>query len=449
VSVTSLLCGAATNNSATVVAEVGAGVSCRLAVSTASDLSSPAYTSAVAADSNGYARLPVTGLATSTQYYYGVETAGVLDPARGQFRTHPTPGQPASFTIAHASCMQGPGGGVPSDHRVFDSIRARDPLMFMHLGDLHYDNINSASVSAYQAGIRDAITAPRPAAMFASMAMSYVWDDHDFGPDNSDKNAPGRTQAAQVYRQAIPYYPLNDSGGIWQAWTIGRVRFIQTDLRYYRSPDTDTDNDSKTMLGDLQKAWFKAELLAAKDGPLTCWLNSQVWQVDTFAGIDSDGDHWGAFSTERAEIDQFRADNGITNVIDLTGDMHALGIGLADFSTPPRAPKRIYAGSSLDSIPVLRGGSGAWLTSATGRGQYGTLTVADDGVDFGYTWQGWRTDPETGAETLVMSDTVSGSDADPTLSNRAVKVWNGTRWVARPVCTRSAGAWGRRSVSAS
>ncbi len=440
--VTSLLAGGVTHDSATVVAEVGAGIICRLVYDTASDLSTATYSAENAADTDGYVRINISNLTPEETYHYAIETAGVIDVARGTFATHPIPGTVSSFTIAHASCEQGQGG--PSTHRVFDAIRTRSPLMFMHLGDIHYKNITTANKAQYQLGIRQSITAARQVDMWRSLAMSYVWDDHDFGPDNSDSTAAGRTTVAGVYRQAIPHYDLPDSGAVYQAWTIGRVRFIQTDLRYYRTPDTATDDSSKTMLGVAQKAWFKNELLMAKDGALTVWLNSQVWCVDTpFSGLDSDGDHWGTFATERAEISNFLADNGITNVIQLTGDMHALGINTAiDYSTAQTAPMRIYAGSSLDSIPVARG---HWDVVQTGRGQYGTLTVTDNGQRLTVLWQGWAVNDTTGAETPVMSDSFSRK-APVTGATYPVKVWNGTSWVERPVKRSTGSEWVRPTI---
>jgi alkaline phosphatase D len=193
------------------------------------------------------------------------------------------------------------------------------------------------------------------------------------------------------------------------------------------------------MLGATQKAWFKNELLAAKDGALTVWLNSQVWCVDTpFGGLDTDGDHWGTFATERAEISDYLADNGITNVIQLTGDMHALGINTAiDYSAAQTAPMRIYAGSSLDSIPVARG---HWEYVQTGRGQYGTLTITDNGQRLTVLWQGWAVDDTTGVETLVMSDTFSRK-VPVTGQGYPVKVWDGGAWVERPVKRSTGTDW--------
>jgi hypothetical protein len=42
------------------------------------------------------------------------------------------------------------------------------------------------------------------------LPMAYMWDDHDFGPDNSDATAPGRDASLRAYREYVPHYPLQD-----------------------------------------------------------------------------------------------------------------------------------------------------------------------------------------------------------------------------------------------
>lgn len=396
-----LLSGAISHDRATVTADTGApSTSCRLAYSTDPGLGSPSYSGAVVSDSDGYARFTVTGLSPDTRYHYGIEIADMLDAARGTFKTFVPDGTPCSFVFAHATCTSYYDSG-PSNHRVYDSIRVRAPLMFWMGGDEGYPDIATANPSAMRAALASSLRAPRAKAMHAAVPHAYQWDDHDFGPDNSDGTFVGKSDRAAVYRQMFPHYELPDANAVYQAWTIGRVRFIQTDLRYYRSPNSDPDGSSKTMLGATQKAWFKNELLAARDNLLTVWLNTQVWAVPTGAG---DGDHWGSYATERTEISNWMAANGITNVIQLTGDQHALAIRRhCDFSGTQTAPMRIYSGAPLDAMPGSR--NGGWDEVAdTERGQYGTLTVVDDGNALSVLWEGWRTDPVTGAETLIMSD---------------------------------------------
>jgi alkaline phosphatase D len=38
--------------------------------------------------------------------------------------------------------------------------------------------------------------------------MAYGWDDHDYGPNNSFRQAPGQGAAQQVYREYVSHYDL-------------------------------------------------------------------------------------------------------------------------------------------------------------------------------------------------------------------------------------------------
>lgn len=439
--VTSLISGGVTDTGASVVAEVGAGVSCRLVYATNSGLTSPSYSSAVVSDADGFVTLTVNGLTAATTYYYGIEVTGSLDAARGQLKTLPAPGATATFTICHSTCtgIDGAGSAYQSNHRVFDAIAARDPLMFVLAGDMGYNVANGAGKATFQANWRDQRTAARPAALYAKAPLVHCWSDHDFGSDNADGTSQtNKAVAATAWRQMFPHHTLPASDATYYAFTVGRFRFIVTDLRYFRSPNDATDNASKTMLGATQKAWLKDELLAAKNNPLTFWINEQVWPIDSpFSGIDTDLDHWGGFATERTELETFMSSNGIRNVVVLSGDAHMLAYMKA--GSLLHGAKRVYQAAALDATPLTRGSN--WAASQQGRGQYAALTVTDNGTSVDVAWRGYSVDGTTGAETQVMAD-----DFTVTYTAHPVKVWNGSSWVARPVKVWNGSSWVERPL---
>ena len=150
-----------------------------------------------------------------------------------------------------------------------------------------------------------------------------MWDDHDYCGNDSDTTAVGRDTARAVYRERVPHYPIGPAGGtVAQAFTIGRVRFIMTDLRSAAAPATQKESASKTKMGAAQKTWFKQELINARDGgfPLIVWVCPDPWIAQRKLGDDS----WGGYATERTEIANFLRDNRITNLVMLSGDMHGL-----------------------------------------------------------------------------------------------------------------------------
>jgi hypothetical protein len=210
--------------------------------------------------------------------------------------------------------------------------------------------------------------------------MAYMWDDHDFSGNDSDTNATGRDTARSVYRERVPHYPIASAGGaIAQAFTIGRVRVIMTDLRSASTSSWNKESPSKTKLGTAQKAWFKQELINARDSgfPLIVWVCTLPWISKAEVGDDS----WGGHATERTEIANFIRDNRITNLVLLSGDMHGLAFDdgtNSDYATGGGAPVTVLHAAALSSEPSAKGGPYA-VGPIVGGQQYGILEVYDNG----------------------------------------------------------------------
>ena len=378
--------GGVTTNSAVVKAKLtDDSTMARLAVSQNSNLSFPVYSgpdTAITAENNRVIGLEISGLLPNTQYYYGIEVSGNIDSTYiGRFHTFPADTE--TFTIALGSCAM-----TNSNHAVFSTIESLNPLFFFHLGDMHYQNIAVNNVNLFRSAFEGILNSANQSSLYRSTAISYIWDDHDYGPNNSDSTAPGRTAARLTYQEYVPHYALSAGTGdvpIYYSFSVGRVRFIVCDSRSARSPFSATDNSSKTMLGTAQKAWFKQELLdAASSHALIVWVNSLPW-----IGTTGD-DGWHGYTTERAELAQFIRDNNINNLCMVSGDAHMLAI---DDGT-----NSYYASGSGTGFPVFhaaaldQGGSikGGPYSEGTfpGGGQFGLMTVFDYRDSITVLWSG-------------------------------------------------------------
>ncbi len=372
--------GNVTPTSATVVARLSApSQRVRLVVSLSEALTRPVYSSVVttAATSGNSAKLTIQGLEPDTDYFYGVEVGGVLRTdvvSRGRFRTFPL-GR-ASFRIAFGSC----GDFRADDQRAYDAIMRERPLLFINTGDLHYSDTNSTNPDDYRANYDNVLGHPVQGALYRSVAMAYMWDDHDFAGNDSNGNAIGRDTARATYRERVPHYPLTAAGGtISQSFTIGRVRFIMTDLRSASQAADLRESATKTRLGASQKAWFKQELISARDGgfPLIVWVCTMPWIGEAKLGDDT----WAGYATERTEIANFIRDNRIDNLVMLSGDMHALAFDdgtHSDYATGGGAPITVLHAAALTSTGSSKGGP---FTEGPmpGSQQYGILEVFDNG----------------------------------------------------------------------
>ncbi|MEY2880712.1 MAG: hypothetical protein RLZZ15_3092, partial [Verrucomicrobiota bacterium] len=141
------------------------------------------------------------------------------------------------------------------------------------------------------------------------------------------------------------------------------------------------DTAAKTHLGAAQKAWFKQELLSARDAgfPLVLWVCTNPW-IGAVTPAE-ENDNWSAYATERTELANFIRDNRISNVVLLSGDMHALAYDdgtHSDYASGGGAPLTVLHGAALTQTGSIKGGPYT-AGPVPGNPQYGVLEVFDTG----------------------------------------------------------------------
>ena len=99
----------------------------------------------------------------------------------------------------------------------------------------------------------------------ASIPLMAMWDDHDYGKDNSDGTYPYKEEAKRVFKESYPVYPFEvENGGIYYKFSIADVDVFVLDARWYRSPMQNEDGEDKKMLGDEQLVWLLNGLKGSK-----------------------------------------------------------------------------------------------------------------------------------------------------------------------------------------
>lgn len=392
--VTSAWVGGCTPNGALVAAKIS-GSQVRLAVSLSADMSAAVFFGAAQPDAHGMVRIRATGLDPDTEYFFALEVDDVIDTQfPGRFRTFPPVGEAASFTFAAASCAglnaQTPGvdgalrPDLLSNSPVFDTIRTHDPLFFAHLGDMHYYNpgeIVGSSADDYRRAWDDVLLQPRQHQLYREVPLVYIWDDHDYGPNNSDSTSPGRAAVQQVYREKVPSYALAEGDAIYHSFQIGRVLFIASDVRSYRTPNSEPDGSNKTMLGSAQKSWMR-NLLSTSDAAALVWLNQSPW-IET-----GRSDMWADFATERQELaDMFVELGWADRMIVISGDTHAIGFDSGENN--PYGGFPVYQCAPMDCSTMAKAAPYDVGFSSTPR-QYGRFVVADDGATVTIEAQAYR-----------------------------------------------------------
>jgi len=381
-----------------------ATTSARLVVSTDAGLSNPVYGAFQTADaSNNYiAKLTVSGLAPATTYYYGIEADGVVDTAAdaiGRFKTFNA--GPQSFRFSIASCNNN------GDHPVFYRIKEKDPLFHITHGDFHYADPNSATDrTVHQTPFETTLGKAAMKEFLRNHGIAYMWDDHDYCGDNTNSTAVGRTNARFTYQEYVPHYPLAAGSGdvpIYQSFTVGRIRFILSDLR------SEKGAAGTSIMGAAQKQWFKNECTAAKNNnqPII-WISSVPW------GGTVDQDTWAGFTAERTELSDFFKSLGIQNLLIICGDAHMIAYDDGtnhDFSTggnPFKYP--VLQAAAVNQTGSFRGGDfthGYFSNPTQQHGQYAALDITDNGgSNITVNITGYRVD-STGLELILLTTSIN------------------------------------------
>ena len=347
----------------------------------------PLYSDYVQTEASNWflGKVEIDSLTPNTQYYYRLEVNDSVRIFDGYSGTFKTPQEGAfSYNIAFAACAK-----TGSDSKIFEQIASEEPLVYFNIGDLHYGDIDSDCVDNFAEAYYRVFSKPEQAALYRQTAFAYMWDDHDYGNNDSGYQADCRSVALDMYKDFIPHYDLafqKKDAPVSQAFTIGRLRFIMTDLRSYKiEPQYDgceRISEGSNFGLDQHLTWFKNEMLKAKNaGQMVVWI-SGIPFINSEGGPNykcDEDDDWGGFPEERAEIASFVEKNNIPACI-LSGDAHMVAIDDGTNSAYGSVSGKgmpVFQAAPLDRYGSYKGGPYSHGYNAE-RGQYGFMEVQDN-----------------------------------------------------------------------
>ena len=317
-----------------------------------------------------------TGLKPATSYWYRFVSGGVTSPV-GRTKTAPAAGAALDrLRLGIVSCANLQAGFFTAYRHLADR---GDLDVVLHLGDYLYEY----GVGEYQA--RDVVVRPHDPttemttlehyrrrhaqykgdldlqALHAAVPFIVTWDDHESANDAWSGGAENHTEGAegtwktrqeasmQAYAEWMPV--RYDVGGqLYRRFGFGSLASVSMlDLRSYRSQQAvnmvgaDISSPDRTITGAAQMDWlldgftradtqwklvgnpvmiapvrFPSTLSTAEIGGVQALLGTT-----TIDGVPYNVDQWDGYTADRSRVIGHLRDNGITDAVFLTGDIHS------------------------------------------------------------------------------------------------------------------------------
>jgi len=255
---------------------------------------------------------------------------------------------PPNFKVALGSCayvnepdVDRPGKPYGKDYNIFTSIHQKQPDMMLWLGDNSYlREVDWYTTTGILHRYTHSRAIPQLQPLLASTHHYAIWDDHDYGPNDSDRTYIHKKKTEKAFQLfwGNPTYGIDDNGGITSRFEWNDVDFFLIDNRYFRSPNN-CKTCEKTILGKAQLDWLVEALTTSRAPFKVIAVGGQV--LSTFEKWEN---HINLAPEERAYLLSKIEQESIKNVIFVTGDRHhtelsayrnAAGYMVYDFTVSP------------------------------------------------------------------------------------------------------------------
>lgn len=247
--------------------------------------------------------------------------------------------------LAFGSCID----ETKQNHRIWKALNSKKPDIMVFMGD----NLYFKHSDLNQDTTLDTLTiyydrlAKTPGLQLlreSSTEILAIWDDHDYGTNDSDSTFPLKKLAQSKFLNFWYDTPIDVelSPGIYRSvfYTVGdkTMQVILLDTRFFRTPwkrDLRVDEQSygaivpttesgETMLGEEQWTWLEDRFQQQVN------LHILVSSIQVLP-VDHDSERWDGMPKERERLLQL-VSNASTYTIILSGDRH-----LAEASKLPRS----------------------------------------------------------------------------------------------------------------
>lgn len=237
---------------------------------------------------------------------------------------------PPDFSFLFGSCAyindppyDRPGDPYGQDTRIFRSMAGQDADLMIWGGDNTYlREVDWYSATGIYYRNQHTRKAEELQELLAAMSHYAIVDDHDFGPNNSDRSFELKDAATEAFKDYWGQRWPIDRKGTYYSFRWADVDFFLLDNRYYRASPYLEDsvegqpNEAKAYLGEEQLRWLKDGLIFSNASFKIIVSGSQVLNQL------NQGEGYNDYPVEFTNLMNFLVREGVRGVVFLSGDRH-------------------------------------------------------------------------------------------------------------------------------
>lgn len=233
---------------------------------------------------------------------------------------------PPAFKFVTGSCAyineeayDRPGRPYGGGYEIFESMAADAPDMMLWLGDnIYLREVDFQSYSGFLHRYTHTRSTPEMAALLKACPNYAIWDDHDFGPNDSDGSWVHADWSRESFKTfwSNPSYGLPDAPRcISTAFRFVDMEFFLLDNRTYRVNHYNKTNEPQ-VLGQDQIDWLIQALRKSRAPYKFVVVGGQVLSdAAVYENVAQ-------FPSERQQILERLEAEDIRGVVFLSGDRH-------------------------------------------------------------------------------------------------------------------------------
>lgn len=293
------------------------------------------------------------------QISYPLECAA---PPLWQWRT-----DPPIFKVALGSCFyvnetpfDRPGKPYGGELGILNSILNKKPDLMVWLGDnVYLREVDWTSKLGILRRYEHTRSIPELQPLLGSVHHYAIWDDHDFGPNDSDRGYVLKQEARDIFKQfwGNPTYGNAKQEGIYTTFQWGDVQFFLLDNRFFRSPNKRITGE-RTILGEEQKQWLIDNLVSSTATFKVIAMGGQF--INPLARFEN----YATYKQEREELIELIAKEQVQGVFFVSGDRHyselselpssssGISYPLVDFTCSPLTSGTFSSATEQDKNPL-------------------------------------------------------------------------------------------------